>query len=85
MNTTIRMYTTSWCYDCRRAKQFLRVRRMPFDEIDIDTDAEAAAFVEKANGGKRIVPTFDVGGRVFHCSPFDAEKLVSDLGIEADV
>ena len=35
MNLSIKMYTTSRCYDCRRAKQFLRVRQIPFEEIDM--------------------------------------------------
>lgn len=82
MNLSIRMYTTSWCSDCRRAKQFLRVRQMPFEEIDIESDPEAEEFVKRANEGKSKVPTFDVGGRIFHCSPYDAEKLAQEFGVE---
>ena len=82
MNVSIRMYTTSWCSDCRRAKQFLRERQMPFEEIDIEADPEAEEFVKRANGGKSKVPTFDVGGRIFHCSPYDAEKLAQEFGVE---
>jgi len=82
MSTAIRMYTTSWCSDCRRARQFLRVRQMPFEEIDIEEHPEAAEFVERSNNGRRKVPTFDVSGRVFHCSPFDGEKLAREFGVE---
>jgi mycoredoxin len=82
MNLSIRIYTTSWCSDCRRAKQFLRVRQMPFEEIDIETDPEAEEFIRRANGGRAKVPTFEVGGRVFHCSPFDTEKLAHEFGVE---
>jgi mycoredoxin len=81
MNVPIRMYTASWCTDCRRAKEFLRERRLPFDEIDIEKQPQAAEFVQRANSGKRKVPTFDVGGRVFHCSPYDAKKLARELGV----
>ena len=81
MNAPIRVYTTSWCPDSRRAKEFLREHHVPFEEIDIEAHAEAAEFVKRANGGKRTVPTFDVGGRVFHCSPFDAKKLTRELGL----
>lgn len=81
LNLTIRMYSTSWCPDCREARAFLRERHLPFEEIDIDEDPEAAEFVQSVNNGKRKVPTFDVGGRMFHCSPFDAEKLARELGV----
>ena len=81
MNTPIRMYCTSWCPDCRRAREFLREHQLPFEEIDIDAHPEAAKFVQSVNRGKRKVPTFDVGGRVFSCSPFDAKKLARELGV----
>jgi mycoredoxin len=76
------MYTTPWCSDCRRAKQFLRIRQVPFEEIDIEVHPEAEEFVRLANDGRSKVPTFDVGGRTFHCSPFDTQKLAQELGIE---
>ena len=81
MGVPLRMYVTSWCPDCRQAREFLRSRQMPFEEIDIDAHPEAAEFVERVNHGRRKVPTFDVGGRVFHCSPFDANKLTHELGL----
>jgi len=81
MNAPIRIYTTWWCPDCRQAKEFLRKRQLPFEEIDIEEHSEAADFVESVNDGKRRVPTFDVAGRVFHCSPFDARKLADELEI----
>jgi mycoredoxin len=81
MNVPIRVYTTSWCPDSRRAKQFLREHQLPFEEIDIEAHPEAAEFVRRVNNGKRIVPTFDVGGRAFNCSPFDARKLARELEV----
>jgi mycoredoxin len=81
MNVLIRMYATSWCPDCRRARKFLNERHLPFEEIDIEEHPEAAEFVQSVNSGKRKVPTFDVDGRVFHCSPYDAEKMVRELGL----
>jgi glutaredoxin len=59
----------------------LRERQLPFEEIDIETHPEGAEFVRRANSGKRKVPTFEVGGRVFHSSPFDARKLARELGV----
>jgi mycoredoxin len=77
----IRIYTTSWCPDCRRAKRLLEEHQLPYEEIDIESDARAARFVRSANDGKRKVPTFDVDGRIFSCSPFSAQCLKEELGL----
>jgi glutaredoxin len=75
------MYTAAWCPDCRRAKSFLRERGVEFREIDIEKDPSAEEIVIKANDGKRKIPTLEIGGRYFACSPFDAEQLAEDLNI----
>lgn len=51
------IYTTSWCPYCQRLTKLLGERDIPFTNIDVEADAEAAAFVESVNGGDRIVPT----------------------------
>jgi glutaredoxin len=78
---TLTMYTTAWCPDCRRAKTFLKERRVEFREVDIEKDPSAEELVIKANDGKRRVPTLEIGGRYFACSPFDAVQLAEDLKI----
>jgi glutaredoxin len=75
------MYTTRWCPDCRRAKTFLRERGVEFREVDIEKDPSAEEVVLKANDGRRKVPTMEIGGRYFACSPFDAEELAENLNI----
>jgi hypothetical protein len=37
--------------------------------------------VMSLNGGKRKVPTFEVGGRAFSLSPFDERRLREELGL----
>ena len=37
----ITMYCTSWCSDCRRAKQFLKDRGVNFVEVNIDEEPDA--------------------------------------------
>ncbi|MGH9452806.1 MAG: glutaredoxin family protein [Terriglobia bacterium] len=76
------MYTTRWCVDCRRAKWFLKERNIPFEEINIEEVDGAEQFVTTANEGKRCVPTFEVNGHTFHCSPYDPAKLCRELGLE---
>jgi len=75
------MYTTAWCPDCRRAKAFLKEHGVEFREVNIDENPSAEEIIVKANEGKRKIPTFDMGGRYFACSPFDAEQLAEDLNI----
>lgn len=77
----ITMYTTHWCPDCRRTKSFLKERGFAFREVNIDEDESAEEIVIRANGGKRKVPTLEVGGRFFACSPFDPEQLAAELNI----
>ena len=77
----ITMYSTTWCPDCWRTKSFLKKRGLSFREVDIDVDSAAEEVVLKANNGKRMVPTLEVEGRYFACSPFDAEQLAEELNI----
>ncbi|MCA1557076.1 MAG: glutaredoxin family protein [Acidobacteria bacterium] len=77
----IKMYTTELCGDCRNAKRYLKELGVEFDEINIEEDEQAAAFVIRANEGKRKVPTFEVEGKTFNLSPFDAKKLRTELGL----
>jgi hypothetical protein len=38
-------------------KKFLGEQRVPYTNVDIESDAEAMAYVEKVNNGQRIIPT----------------------------
>ena len=51
------MYTTAWCPDCRRAKFFMKRKKIDFLEIDVNEDKKAAEFVMELNNGNRSVPT----------------------------
>jgi glutaredoxin len=75
------MYSTRWCPDCWRAKTFLKERGVPFREVNIEEDPAGEEIVLEANNGLRKVPTLEVGGRYFACSPFDAEQLANELNI----
>lgn len=79
--TKIKMYTTTWCGDCRLAKRFLDGRGVVYEEINIEEQEGAAEHVMKLNDGKRKVPTFEVDGRAFNLSPYDERKLRAELGV----
>jgi mycoredoxin len=78
---TIKMYTTSWCGDCRMAKMFLSERGIAYEEIDIETTLGAEEIVMQANNGKRKVPTLDIDGRFVAVSPFNRRQLEEALGL----
>jgi glutaredoxin len=83
----VRIYTTNWSTDCNQAKQYLDDEGIFYDEVDIEESSEGARFVEQANGGRRIVPTFDIDGTVFSLKPFDWKKLQKELerlGVEEE-
>lgn len=66
------LYCTSWCPDCRRARNWLKLNNLNYVEVDIDTNPNGSEQVKKWNGGKRITPTIDVGGVVI--TNFDEAK-----------
>src|SRR5438445_2422771 len=77
-HTNIKVYGTSWCSDCKRAKQFFGEQRVHYDFVDVDADAEAMAYVEKVNDGKQIIPVilFEDGSTLVEPSNAElAEKL----------
>jgi len=51
------LYGTSWCGDCRRARRVFSQTETGYEDIDIDLDARAEAFVKELNRGNRSVPT----------------------------
>jgi glutaredoxin len=75
------IYSTQYCGDCRRAKQFLRDRGVSFQEVNIDDAPEAEELVLRVNNGRRRVPTIGLDGRYFACSPFDPCQLSEELKI----
>jgi mycoredoxin len=79
------VYTTMWCSDCRRAKQFLRERGVAYREIDVDEDPDAEDLILRVNDGRRKVPTIEVSGRFFACSPFDPYLLAAELKLSLKI
>lgn len=50
-------YTTRWCFRSRRTRALLEQMGIPYENVDIEQDLEAARQVEAWNGGYRSVPT----------------------------
>jgi thioredoxin reductase (NADPH) len=80
-HTNLTVYGATWCSDCKRAKKFLGEQRVHYNWVDVEQDAEGLALVERANNGKRIIPTivFDDGSMLIE--PSNAE-LAAKLGLQ---
>ena len=77
----IKVYGTTWCPDCVRAKALLGKHAVPYDWIDISNDAEARVYVEKVNKGNRSVPTivFPDGSVLVEPSNSELEKKLAAI------
>lgn len=83
----VTVYSTSWCGDCRAAKQALSALGIPFTEVDIDEDLEAERVVLEANQGRRSVPTLVYGHHAASMSRFSVGKLrtwLREIGLLAE-
>ena len=83
LDATIRMYGTTWCQDCKRAKQFFGEHRVPYAFVDVDQDADGLRLVERVNDGKRVIPTIVFADGAVLVEPSNvalAEKLAEALG-----
>jgi thioredoxin reductase (NADPH) len=76
----IMVYSTVWCPDCKRAKQFFGEQRVAYTNVDIEQDKKAMTFVEKVNEGMRIIPTIIFPDGEILVEPSNAE-LAKKLGL----
>lgn len=73
------MYCTSWCPACRRARVYLAANNIPFAEVDITRDRQAAQRVRGWANGNETTPTFNIRGKII--VGFDERKLDEALGL----
>ena len=78
--TLVKLYCTPWCPGCRRARAYLRDHNIPFIEINIARDREAAMQVRGWANGNETTPTFQIGAKVV--IDFQRTELDEILGIE---
>jgi len=78
MAKNVKVYSTSTCPWCIRAKQFLKDNNIEFENIDVSSDhAKADEMVKKT--GQMGVPVFDIEGTII--IGFDRDKIKQALGI----
>jgi glutaredoxin len=59
----VRIYTAVWCGYCKRAKAHLAAKRVPYDEMDVETSERGRS--EFAQLGGRGVPVILVGSQAY--------------------
>lgn len=65
----ITIYTRPWCGGVMRVKRWMDQQGIPYTEIDISKDQEAARLVEEMNGGYQSVPTIVIDGQYAATEP----------------
>ncbi len=53
----IKMYSTTWCGDCHRAKRVFDDLGALYENINIETETGALVEMMQLNGGRQSVPT----------------------------
>jgi glutaredoxin 3 len=61
MIAEVKVYTTTFCGYCVRAKALLKKRDVPFQEIDVTKDDETRTWLTKVTG-MRTVPQIFIDG-----------------------
>lgn len=57
IDSSLIIYATNWCPDCRRVRAYLDSQCIPYQWIDISGNKEAIEIVKKINDGFKSVPT----------------------------
>jgi glutaredoxin 3 len=73
------VYSASWCAFCHMAKQYLSGLKVPFKEVDVEHDHQAAVdLVQKT--GQAGIPVIEIGDETI--IGFDRPKI--DLALRAN-
>ncbi len=68
----IKIYSTSWCPSCIKAKRFFEMKGWEYSEINVADKHEDREEVFKVSG-QRTVPVIDVDGEII--VGFDKNKI----------
>jgi glutaredoxin len=69
------LYTTEWCGYCKQIRRFLDQKGIPYQQFDIDKDAQARKAYEALGGGG--IPFVDVNGTLIR--DYQPEQIMAAL------
>lgn len=52
----VKIYTTTYCPYCVKAKTLLKTKNIDFEEINVEGDDDARIKLSKMSGGRKTVP-----------------------------
>ncbi len=78
MDKNVLVYSTPTCPWCIRVKQFLKDNNIPFEDIDVSSNQQAAQEMIQRSG-QMGVPVLDINGQII--VGFDKERINSSLGL----
>ena len=61
----IKIYGADWCPACVIVKNLLDEKKIPYEYVICTDNEEVMDIIEKANNGKRIIPTIDIDGKIY--------------------
>lgn len=76
----VRIYTIRGCGFCARAKRLLHARGIPFQEIDVTTDAHTRGWLKNVTGKPTVPQTFVDGRPVGGATDLEALDQLGQLG-----
>ena len=80
----VTLYTTSWCPVCKRAKEWLRLKRVAFVERDVEQEpaarTELAAAAQRQGIAQRGVPVLEANGQLAEGFSEQSYKKLLRLG-----
>jgi len=80
--STIVLYGTTWCPDCKRTRHYMDDHKIKYIDIDIGKDANAVTFLESISRARIHIPTVILPDGNILVEPTD-EELARKLGLEA--
>ena len=61
----VKIYSTDWCYDCKAMLKFFEEKNIAYKVFHVDQDQGAVERLMQLCGGKKIVPTLEIGKKVY--------------------
>lgn len=58
----VKVYSAPWCPFCRIAKEWLKTRNIPFEEVDVQESKDAANYIIEKTG-QTAIPVIEVDGQ----------------------
>lgn len=74
----VTLYSTSWCGYCRKARRMLNKHDIPFQELDVEKNADASVAFQRLGG--RGVPVITVGDRIVHGFNYGRLRTLLECG-----